>query len=181
MQNEIDPFQLEVIKNCFDAIADDMALTLMRTSHSGIVRDSLDFSTAICDAEGRTLAQGICTPMHMGSFYDAMRNLISQYEGRIDPRDVFIFNDPFAAAGQHLPDIYISMPIFYKDRLCAWSTTVAHHSDVGASSPARTRWGRRRSSRRACACRWSSSPNGAFPTRRSGTSSRSTCARPRRC
>ena len=131
MQNEIDPFQLEVIKNCFDAIADDMALTLMRTSHSGIVRDSLDFSTAICDAEGRTLAQGLCTPMHMGSFYDAMRNLITQYAGRIDPRDVFIFNDPYAAAGQHLPDIYISMPIFYKDRLCAWSTTVAHHSDVG--------------------------------------------------
>ena len=58
MSVTIDPFQLEVIKNCFDAIADDMALTLMRTSHSGIVRDSLDFSTAICDPEGQTLAQG---------------------------------------------------------------------------------------------------------------------------
>ena len=131
MQNNIDPFQLEVIKNCFDAIADDMALTLMRTSHSGIVRDSLDFSTAICDGEGQTLAQGICTPMHMGSFYDAMRNMLAEYEGRIHPRDVFIFNDPIAAAGQHLPDIYICMPIFYRDRLCAWSTTIAHHSDVG--------------------------------------------------
>ena len=131
MQTNIDPFQLEVIKNSFDAIADDMALTLMRTAHSGIVRDSLDFSTALCDAEGLTLAQGICTPMHMGSFYDAMRNLLRQYEGRIDPDDTFIFNDPFAAAAQHLPDIYIAMPIFAQGRMVAWATTVAHHSDVG--------------------------------------------------
>ena len=131
MQTSIDPFQLEVIKNSFDAIADDMALTLMRTAHSGIVRDSLDFSTALCDAEGLTLAQGICTPMHMGSFYDAMCNLLVQYEGRIEPDDTFIFNDPFAAAGQHLPDIYIAMPIFAEGRMVAWATTVAHHSDVG--------------------------------------------------
>jgi N-methylhydantoinase B len=128
---DIDPFQLEIIKNCFDAIADDMALTLMRTSHSGIVRDSLDFSTAICDRDGQTLAQGVCTPMQLGSFYDAMRKLITDWQGRIDPGDVFIFNDPYAAAGQHLPDIYIVMPIFRDDRLCAWATTIAHHSDVG--------------------------------------------------
>ena len=50
--------------------------------------------------------------MHMGSFYDAMRKLIDQYEGRVDPGDVFIFNDPYAAEGQHLPDIYITTPIF---------------------------------------------------------------------
>ena len=134
---EIDPFQLELLKSCFDTIADDMALTLMRTAHSGIVRDSLDFSTALLDSGGLTLAQGICTPMHMGSFHDAMRKLISLYEGRIDPGDVFIFNDPYAADGQHLPDIYITTPIFTeenrsaKPRLAAWATTVAHHSDVG--------------------------------------------------
>ena len=134
---EIDPFQLELMKSCFDTIADDMALTLMRTAHSGIVRDSLDFSTALVDSEGLTLAQGICTPMHMGSFYDAMRKLIGQYDQRVDPGDVFIFNDPYAADGQHLPDIYITTPIFThenqgsKSRLVAWATTVAHHSDVG--------------------------------------------------
>ena len=134
---EIDPFQLELIKSCFDTIADDMALTLMRTAHSGIVRDSLDFSTALLDAEGLTLAQGLCTPMHMGSFHDAMRKLIARYDRRIEPEDVFIFNDPYAADGQHLPDVYITTPIFTggngasKRRLAAWATTVAHHSDVG--------------------------------------------------
>ena len=136
-QRDIDPFQLELMKSCFDTIADDMALTLMRTAHSGIVRDSLDFSTALIDSGGLTLAQGICTPMHMGSFYDAMRRLIGQYDGRVDPGDVFIFNDPYAADGQHLPDIYITTPIFTSEerntggRLVAWATTVAHHSDVG--------------------------------------------------
>lgn len=142
LRPDIDPFQLELLKSCFDTIADDMALTLMRTAHSGIVRDSLDFSTALLDADGLTLAQGICTPMHMGSFHDAMRKLIAGYAGRIDPSDVFIFNDPYAADGQHLPDIYVTTPIFAdtegrcrgggpKRRLAAWATTVAHHSDVG--------------------------------------------------
>lgn len=131
MAREIDPFQLEILKSSFDTIADDMAITLMRTAHSGIVRDSLDFSTALCDAQGQTLAQGLCTPMHMGSFPDFMRKLLADFAGNIHPDDVFIANDPFAAAGQHLPDIYIAMPIFYENGLAAWATTVAHHSDVG--------------------------------------------------
>ena len=135
MATNIDPFQLEVLKSAFDTIADDIALTLMRTSYSGIIRDSLDFSTAICDADGLTLAQGVCTPMHLGSFYDATRCIIRQYEGRIDEGDVFISNDPYTADGQHLPDIYIVKPIFWEGRLAGWSTTVAHHSDVGGIVP----------------------------------------------
>ena len=131
MRNAIDPFQLEVIRHSFDAVAEDMSLTLMRTAHSGIVRDSLDFSTSICDAKGQPLAQGICTPMQLGSFYDAMVKLIAYYHGRVYPGDVFIGNDPYEAAGQHLPDIYIARPIFDRDRVVAWSTTIAHHSDVG--------------------------------------------------
>ena len=108
-----------------------MALTLMRTSHSGIVRDSLDFSTALSDATGQTIAQGVCTPMHLGCFQDAVSKVIQDYEGKIYPEDVFIFNDPFVAAGQHLPDIYITTPIFYSRKIVAWATALAHHSDVG--------------------------------------------------
>ena len=57
--NDVDPFLLEVLKSGLDTIADEMALVLMRTAYSGIVRDSMDFSTAVCDAEGQTLAQGL--------------------------------------------------------------------------------------------------------------------------
>ena len=129
--DKIDPFLREVIRYAFDAIADNMALTLMRTSHSGIVRDSLDFSTALSDATGQTIAQGVCTPMHLGCFHDAVSKVIHDYEGKIYPEDVFIFNDPFVAAGQHLPDIYITTPIFYDQKIVAWATALAHHSDVG--------------------------------------------------
>ncbi len=132
---EIDPIRLEVMKNAFDTIADEMALILMRAAHSPIVRDSMDFSTALCDPQGQTLAQGVTTPMHLGSFYDAMRHLIERYAGDIHEGDTFIGNDPYAAAGQHLPDFYIVQPIVLDGRLVGWGTTVAHHSDVGGIVP----------------------------------------------
>ena len=135
MRSDLDPILLEVLRNSFESSADQMALILMRTAHSPIVRDAMDFSTAICDASGQNLAQGLTTPMHLGSFYDAMRHLIGQYQGRIAPGDVFIGNDPYLASGQHLPDIYVVQPIFQGERLCAWAATIAHHVDVGGLVP----------------------------------------------
>ncbi|WP_157218594.1 hydantoinase B/oxoprolinase family protein [Flavisphingomonas formosensis] len=132
---QLDPILMEVFKNGFEAIADEMALILMRTAHSPIVRDAMDFSTALCDPSGQTLAQGLTTPMHLGSFYDAMRHLIAQYDGDIAPGDLFIGNDPYLASGQHLPDVYVIKPIFAADRLAGWAATIAHHVDVGGLVP----------------------------------------------
>jgi len=131
MINNIDPIRLEVIKNGFDAIADEIALILLRTAYSPIVRDSMDYSTAICGKDGLTLAQGLTTPLHLGSFYDAMQNLIGKYKSNIYDGDIFIGNDPYVASGQHLPDIYIIKPIFIEGQLQGWATTLAHHADVG--------------------------------------------------
>ena len=131
MNPSLDPVRLEVLKNGFDTIADEIALILMRTAYSSIVRDSMDYSTAICDARGRTLAQGLTTPMHLGSFYDAMRSLIPRYQDTVHPGDIFIGNDPYVAGGQHLPDIYVIKPVFFENDLAAWSMTLAHHVDVG--------------------------------------------------
>lgn len=130
-ENTTDPFLLEVLRNAFDTIAEEITLTIIRTAYSQIVRDSLDFSTALCDAEGRTLAQGLCTPMHLGSFHDALMNMIQVVGDDIHEDDYYIMNDPYAAAGQHLPDIYVVKPVFVDDTLKGWSTTLAHHSDVG--------------------------------------------------
>jgi N-methylhydantoinase B len=135
MRSDLDPILLEVFRNAFESTADQMALILMRTAHSPIVRDAMDFSTALCDAHGLNLAQGLTTPMHLGSFYDAMRHLIGQYEGRIAEGDVFIGNDPYLASGQHLPDIYVIQPVFHAGRLCGWAATIAHHVDVGGLVP----------------------------------------------
>jgi len=130
-KNSTDSLLLEIIRNGFSTVADEMALILMRSAHSMIVRDSMDYSTAICDAEGRIVGQGLTTPMHLGSFYDAMRHLIAQFEGSIKPGDLYIGNDPYLASGQHLPDIYIITPIFHDGQLEGFATTIAHHADVG--------------------------------------------------
>ena len=135
MGRDADPILLEVFRNAFEAIADQMALILMRTAHSPIVRDAMDFSTALCDAAVSNLAQGLTTPMHLGSFYDAMRHLIRQYEGRIAPGDVFIGNDPYLASGQHLPDIYVIRPVFHGGAPVWMGCTIAHHVDVGGLVP----------------------------------------------
>ncbi len=130
-RSAIDPFTTEIVRHALDTIADDMAMNLMRSAYSSIVRDAMDFSTAVCDSGGCTVAQGTTVTLHLGSFYDAMQNLIATAGASVAPGDVFIFNDPYLAAGQHLPDIYIVKPLFFDDRLVAWATTIAHHADVG--------------------------------------------------
>lgn len=126
-----DKFKLEVIRNALEMIAEELTLTIIRTGYSNIVRDSLDFSTAICDKHGRTLAQGLCTPMHMGAFEDALALLIEKETANLRDGDIFIMNDPYEAAGQHLPDIYVVKPVYYDSVLQGWAATLAHHSDVG--------------------------------------------------
>lgn len=133
--NKIDPITFEVIKNGLDSIADEMALVLMRSAYSPIVRESLDFSTAICDRKGRMLAQGLCTALHLGSFPDAMKNLNEQYKEKIFPGDIFIMNDPYGSGGMHLPDIYAIKPIFLKESLEGYAAVVVHHTDVGGIAP----------------------------------------------
>lgn len=135
MKRDVDPALLEIVRSSLDTAADEMVIILMRTAHSAIVRESMDFSTALCDVSGCTVAQGLTTPMHLGSFYDAMRHLIDQFADRIQPGDIFIGNDPYLASGQHLPDIYVIKPVFRGDALIGWATTIAHHADVGGIVP----------------------------------------------
>ena len=71
---KIDPITLEVVQNALSSIADELALVIMKSAYSNIVRDSMDYSTAICDYKGRTIAQGLTNPVHLGSFPHAMRN-----------------------------------------------------------------------------------------------------------
>ncbi|HEY3080605.1 MAG TPA: hydantoinase B/oxoprolinase family protein [Chloroflexota bacterium] len=130
-----DPVTFEVIANALDSIADQMAITLMRSAYSPIVRDSLDYSTAVFDRAGRMLAQGLTTPLHLGSFPDAMRHLIATHGGRMKPGDVFSFNEPYGHGGMHLPDIYAIRPLFWEGRVEGYAAALAHHTDVGGLTP----------------------------------------------
>src|SRR5438067_8373953 len=103
----IDPIRFELIRNALGTIADEMALTIVRTSHSGVLKDNMDFSTALCGADGQMLAQGLTLPIHLGSVPDAMAGILRRYPRQtIRPGDVFIMNDPFEG-GMHLPDVFI--------------------------------------------------------------------------
>jgi N-methylhydantoinase B len=130
-----DPITLEVVNNALETVADEMALIIMRSAYSPIVRDSMDYSTAVCDRDGRMVAQGLTTALHLGSFPDAMAVLTAEYEDRMKPGDVFITNDPYGGGGMHLPDIYVIKPIFVDQRLEGFATTLVHHIDLGGIAP----------------------------------------------
>ncbi|MGD9712086.1 MAG: hydantoinase B/oxoprolinase family protein [Thermomicrobiales bacterium] len=137
MRNDdsIDPITLEVIQNGLGSIVDEMALTVMRTAYSGVVKDALDYSTAFCNASGEVIAQGLTIVVHLGSFPSAVRSIMTKFAGRIYPGDMFISNDPYTAGGIHLPDIYVIKPVFDATELQGFSCVVAHHTDVGGIVP----------------------------------------------
>lgn len=138
MRANTDPITMEVVKNALSSIADEMALVIMRTAYSSIVRDSMDYSTGLCDREGRAIAHGLTMALHLGSFPDAMKHLIADYGDRTYPGDVFVFNDPYTAGGMHLPDVYIVQPIFHEDQLEGYAATLVHQIDMGGIAPGST-------------------------------------------
>src|SRR5262245_38424820 len=112
-----DPILLELVKNALDATVEEMAIALVRTAYSNNLKNAMDMSCALCDADGRLIAQGLTLPLHLGSIPDAMAQVRKKFAGRIDPGDVFILNDPFEG-GTHLPHFYIVKPIFLDKSLC---------------------------------------------------------------
>ena len=125
-----DPITLELFKNAIFSIADEMALTIFRTTYSGVLKDNMDYSTGFADRDGKLAAQGLTLPGHLGSLPTAMAAIMRHFGDDIAPGDVFILNDPFQG-GMHLPDIFVFKPIFPDGELLAYAATVCHHTDVG--------------------------------------------------
>jgi N-methylhydantoinase B/oxoprolinase/acetone carboxylase alpha subunit len=126
------PIEIEVIRNALTAAAAEMDVTVWRTSRSTIVRELLDYSTAVFDAEGNNLAQSARIPSHLNSMSHFLRELLDKW---IDPAtwgpdDVVISNDPYCG-GQHLPDITAFKPVFHEGKRIAFVGTLCHHIDVG--------------------------------------------------
>ena len=131
---QVDPITLGLIRNYLSSVADEMANTVIHTAYSTIVRDCMDFSTALCDRSGQTIAQGVTIPVHLGSVHTALGYVIRQYQGRIFPGDIFLMNDPFQG-GIHIPDIFVFKPVFCEDQLLGYSAVVSHHLDLGGRVP----------------------------------------------
>ena len=130
----IDPVTQQIVGNALASIADEMATTIFRTAHSTVVRDGMDFSAALCDASGETVAQAVTVPFHLGSIPHAIETLLAKWGGALRPGDVFVMNDPFDG-GIHLQDIFVFKPVFLDETLIGFATTTAHHGDVGGRLP----------------------------------------------
>ncbi|MBL8154724.1 MAG: hydantoinase B/oxoprolinase family protein [Anaerolineae bacterium] len=133
MQNSVDAISLEVFKNLFASTAEEMGLTLQRASFSPNIRERLDFSCAVFDAQGRMVAQAAHIPVHLGSMPASVEAALREFAA-LEPDDVVILNDPYHG-GTHLPDITMVSPVFVEGMLRFFVASRAHHADVGGMSP----------------------------------------------
>jgi N-methylhydantoinase B len=131
--NRIDPIVTSVIQHRLLAIVEEMGEAMLRTSYSQILNSSRDFSTAICDLDGRLIAQAEHVPIHVGALPYAARAMTEFFGDDIHQGDVFLLNDPYHG-GNHLPDLTAFVPVFEGDRPRFWSINRAHQSDIGGAT-----------------------------------------------
>src|SRR3954470_11201963 len=133
----VDPVELEVFKNIFHSIAEEMGAALRRTAFSPNIKERRDYSCAVFDAAGEVIAMGDHMPVHLGSMPMSVRAAIDKLE--LGPGDVAMLNDPFAG-GTHLPDITLVAPVFvsglgkkHSSKPDFYVANRAHHADVGGA------------------------------------------------
>ncbi|HME44978.1 MAG TPA: hydantoinase B/oxoprolinase family protein [Syntrophorhabdales bacterium] len=132
MGRAFDPITLEILWRRLISIVDEADSSVARTAFSSLLRDAHDYTCMFTDRKGRELAQGsFATPGQSGAMAIGVKNLVTGFPSdHYQPGDVFITNDPWALAG-HLNDVCVWSPIFYKERLVAFTACVFHHSDIG--------------------------------------------------
>lgn len=143
---ECDPVQLELMSNQFTSIAEQMGLTLRRTALSTNVRERLDYSCAVFDAEGRLVVNAPHVPVHLGAMQETVRAIMAEHAD-LQPGDVFVTNDPYRG-GSHLPDLTVVTPVFVpsQNRAAADDSDAAprpdffvanraHHAEIGGVVP----------------------------------------------
>ena len=133
MPNPVDPVVVSVVQHRLLAIVEEMGEAMLRTAYSQILNSSRDFSTAICDLDGRLIAQAEHVPIHVGALPFAAKAMTEFFRGDINPGDVFLLNDPYHG-GNHLPDLTAFVPIFENEEPRFWSINRAHQSDIGGAT-----------------------------------------------
>src|SRR5438477_6197265 len=139
---------LEVFNNLFMSIAEQMGVSLQNTAYSVNIKERLDFSCAVFDADATLVANAPHMPVHLGSMDRAVESVIRENKGRIAPGDVYVINAPYNG-GTHLPDITVCTPVFDtstlpsraskggkgRGKILFWVASRGHHADVGGISP----------------------------------------------
>jgi 5-oxoprolinase (ATP-hydrolysing) len=133
---QADPVMLELFNNLFMNIAEQMGLRLQNTAHSVNIKERLDFSCALFDAEGQLIANAPHMPVHLGSMSESIKTVIERNPG-MAPGDVYVLNDPYHG-GTHLPDITVVTPVYLSpdDRQPRfYVASRGHHADIGGTTP----------------------------------------------
>src|SRR5688572_8167338 len=130
---DIDPIQLELMRNLFEAAAEEMGITLQRVAFSANIKERRDFSCALFNPAGELLAQAAHIPVHLGSMPASVAAVLERL-GKLEDGDVAIVNDPFAG-GTHLPDITLVSPVLHEGEIVGYVANRAHHADVGGKTP----------------------------------------------
>ena len=133
----VDPISLEVFKNLFVSVAEEMGVALQRTAYSPNMKERLDFSCAIFDPDGAMVAQAAHIPVHLGAMPFSVAAAID-HVGSLAPGDIVIVNDPYLG-GTHLPDITMVAPVFIGSgdnrQPAGFVSNRGHHADVGGMTP----------------------------------------------
>ncbi|KAK3951988.1 Hydantoinase B/oxoprolinase-domain-containing protein [Pseudoneurospora amorphoporcata] len=131
-EREVDPIMLSIFGHRFMAIAEQMGMALQKTSVSTNVKERLDFSCAIFDANGGLVANAPHLPVHLGSMSTCVRRQAEIWDGKLRKGDVLMTNHP-SYGGTHLPDVTLIMPAFNAagDKILFYAASRAHHADIG--------------------------------------------------
>jgi len=132
--SKIDPILLSVYARTFKSITDEMSISLEKTARSPILCEAKDFVTGLYDGEGNMLEQTENLPILAFSLAPVCRYIIEYFDGDINPGDVIFHNDVFSMGNQN-NDVAVFRPIFFEDKLVAWSAVKGHQADIGGNVP----------------------------------------------
>lgn len=133
--SELDPVRIEVFRNALTASADEMGVALRRAAYSTNIKTRLDYSCAVFDPGGRTLAQAFTQPIHLGTLRHFVPRILDTIGAdSLEPGDAVLCNDGHLG-GIHLNDVCLVAPIHTEDRLLGYAATMAHHVDIGGGTP----------------------------------------------
>ncbi|CAN0398227.1 unnamed protein product, partial [Discosporangium mesarthrocarpum] len=133
---EVDPVMLEVFNNLYMSIAEQMGFTLQNTAYSVNIKERLDFSCAIFEADGNLVANAPHMPVHLGSMGESVRTVMRENAGAMQPGDVYVLNAPYNG-GTHLPDVTVVTPVFDEagEEILFVVASRGHHADIGGITP----------------------------------------------
>ena len=130
----VDPVMLEIFNNLYMSIAEQMGLRLQNTAYSVNIKERLDFSCALFDAEGNLIANAPHMPVHLGSMSESIKTVIRLNAGTMKPGNVYVLNAPYNG-GTHLPDVTVITPVFQSNDVLFYVGSRGHHADIGGITP----------------------------------------------